>query len=163
VGGRDLGHDSEVDVELETGTQRPDETAALLAALPDWFGIPEANANYVEESRTLPTIAALRDGEVVGVCLLKRHFPESGEIELLAVHPDLHRHGVGSRLVARAEADLRGDGVRILQVKTLGPSDDYEPYARTRAFYEALGFLPLEEHLHLWPSDPCLVMVKPLG
>jgi N-acetylglutamate synthase-like GNAT family acetyltransferase len=151
-----------VDIEIDVATQRPAETEALLAGLPEWFGIPEANRNYVEESRTLPTIAALRDGEVVGVCLLKRHFAESAEIELLAVRHDLHRCGVGRRLVARAEHDLRAEGVRVLQVKTLGPSDDYEPYARTRAFYESIGFLPLEEHLQLWPNDPCLVMVKPL-
>jgi ribosomal protein S18 acetylase RimI-like enzyme len=152
-----------MEVEIETGTQRPGETRALLDALPDWFGIPEANAHYVEESRTLPTVAALHDGEVVGVCLLKRHFPEAAEIELLAVRPDLHRLGVGRRLVAGAEADLRRDGVRVLQVKTRGPSDYYEPYARTLAFYEALGFLPLEERLDIWPDDPCLLMVKPLG
>jgi GNAT superfamily N-acetyltransferase len=152
-----------VDIEIESGTQRPDETAALLARLPDWFGIPEANANYVEEARTLPTIAALLNDDVVGVCLVTRHFPESAEIELLAVRRDLHRHGVGRRLLARAEDDLRRDGVRVLQVKTLGPSDDYEPYTRTRRFYEALGFLPLEEHFNLWPDDACLVMVKPLA
>jgi hypothetical protein len=52
--------------------------------------------------------------------------------------------------------------VRLLQVKTLGPSAEWEPYERTRRFYRALGFIPLEEHLHLWPSDPALVMVKPL-
>jgi N-acetylglutamate synthase-like GNAT family acetyltransferase len=152
-----------VDIEIEAGTQRPDETAALLAGLPEWFGIAEANRNYVEESRTLPTVAALLDGEIVGVCLLKRHFPESAEIDLLAVRHDLHRHGVGRRLVARAEADLRADGARVLHVKTQGPSDDYEPYARTRAFYESIGFIPLEERFDVWPSDACLLMVKPLS
>jgi hypothetical protein len=74
----------------------------------------------------------------------------------------MHRAGIGRQLVERAVADVRAAGVQLLQVKTLGPSDDYEPYARTRAFYEALGFLPLEEHLTLWPGNPCLVLVKPL-
>lgn len=152
-----------MDVEIEVGIQRPDETAALLAGLPEWFGRPESNRHYVEESRTLPTVAAVLDGEVVGVCLLRRHFPESAEIDLLAVRRDLHRHGVGRRLIERAEADLRAGGVRLLHVKTQGPSDDYEPYARTRAFYAAIGFVALEERFDIWPGDACLLMVKPLG
>lgn len=36
-------------------------------------------------------------------------------------------------------------------------------YARTRAFYEGVGFLPLEERLDLWAGNPCLFMVKALG
>ena len=35
-------------------------------------------------------------------------------------------------------------------------------YARTRHFYEKMGFLPLEE-TDLWGADtPSLIMVKPL-
>jgi hypothetical protein len=38
-----------------------------------------------------------------------------------------------------------------------------EGYARTREFYTALGFRPLEELPDLWPDNPCLIMVKSLG
>ena len=55
------------------------------------------------------------------------------------------------------------DGVRLLQVKTLGPSDPDEGYRRTRRFYQAVGFEPLEELVGLWPGNPCLIMVKVLG
>ncbi|MGI8701500.1 MAG: hypothetical protein ACR2JU_09905 [Nocardioidaceae bacterium] len=34
--------------------------------------------------------------------------------------------------------------------------------AATRAFYLARGFEPLEEFQHLWPGNPCLLMVKVL-
>jgi ribosomal protein S18 acetylase RimI-like enzyme len=48
-----------------------------------------------------------------------------------------------------------------MQVKTLGPSRPDEHYAKTRAFYEALGFRPLEEFKQIWDeNNPCLVMVK---
>ena len=50
----------------------------------------------------------------------------------------------------------------LLQVKTLGPTRPSEHYDRTRAFYAALGFQPLEEIHDLWPGNPCLIMVKPL-
>ncbi len=78
------------------------------------------------------------------------------------MHPEWHRRGIGQRLVAAAEADLVDDGVRLLQVKTLGASRPDPSYARTRKFYLAVGFLPMEETTDLWPDNPCLLMVKPL-
>jgi hypothetical protein len=53
-------------------------------------------------------------------------------------------------------------GVRLLQVKTLGPADPDPGYDRTRRFCLSLGFEPLEEIHGLWPDNPCLVMVKVL-
>ncbi len=50
-----------------------------------------------------------------------------------------------------------------LSVKTLGPSRPDAHYAGTRKFYEAMGFLPIEE-TSLWgESNPCLIMVKHLA
>ncbi|MFN8149405.1 MAG: hypothetical protein U0R76_18285 [Candidatus Nanopelagicales bacterium] len=57
---------------------------------------------------------------------------------------------------------LRADGVRLLEVKTQGPSRPDEHYAATLAFYRALGYEPLEELLDYWPGNPCLILVKPL-
>ena len=65
-------------------------------------------------------------------------------------------------MVQAREADARAEGVRLLEVKTLGASHPDPHYARTRHFYEAVGFLPLEE-TDLWGEGaPCLIMVKPL-
>ena len=48
-------------------------------------------------------------------------------------------------------------------MKTLAPSDPDPSYAATRAFYAAVGFLPLEELPQVWgPQNPCLLMVKAL-
>lgn len=61
------------------------------------------------------------------------------------------------------ERDARGGGVRLLEVKTLGPSHPDPGYACTRRFYELMGFLALEE-TNLWgEGTPCLIMVKPLA
>lgn len=143
----------------------------LLGLLPDWFGIESANADYVESARKLPTYlarpadpAAATMSEPVGVLLSKRHYPQSAEIYLLAVHPQLHRRGVGRALVEALQADLIADGCEFLQVKTLGPSHPDAGYAGTRQFYLDIGFRPLEELRELWgPDNPCLIMVKPLG
>ena len=49
----------------------PDETDALLRALPEWFGIEESVRAYVNAAQTLPTVAARVDGQIVGVCLVR--------------------------------------------------------------------------------------------
>lgn len=146
-----------------TDLQLPDEVAEILRGLPEWFGIESSVQGYVEAARTLPTTFAFLNEETVGVCMTRRHNHVAAEIELLAVPRAWHRHGFGRQLVERVQADLVADGVRLLQVKTRGPSAHSVEYARTRAFYESLGFLPLEERTDIWgPENPCLIMVKPL-
>jgi GNAT superfamily N-acetyltransferase len=147
----------------------------LLRTLPGWFGIESSNIGYVAAARRLPTYLAwpaasdardLASGsgdQPAGVLLAERHFPAAAEIHLLAVQPDLHHRGAGRALVGALERDLVAEGVRLLQVKTLGPSDPDEGYQRTRQFYSAMGFEPLEEITGLWPGNPCLIMVKPLA
>jgi GNAT superfamily N-acetyltransferase len=159
---------------LVTSDERdPGAVERLLGLLPHWFGIEAANAEYVRSARELQTYLARptvgRPGPdpagtaAVGVMLVKRHFPESAEIHLLAVDPSLHRQGVGRALVGALESDLIADGCKLLQVKTLGPSREDAGYALTRQFYAALGFLPVEEIADLWdPESPCLIMIKPL-
>ena len=151
-------------VTIEVGGHWPEAVGQLLRGLPEWFGIEQSILNYIEAARTLPSAAAIRDGEVVGVCVIRRHTPVAAEIEVLAVGRGLHRRGIGRRLVERVEVDLRADGVRLLQVKTFGPSGSSDEYERTRAFYESIGFMPLEERTDIWgPDDPCLISVKPLA
>jgi ribosomal protein S18 acetylase RimI-like enzyme len=135
---------------------------AILHALPDWFGVESSIVGYAGEIPELPTEVAVHDGRVVGFLTLKRHFAESGEIYVLGVRPEFHRHGIGTALVRWAEDTLRAEGRRFVQVKTLGPSHPSQPYARTRAFYRARGFSPLEELPNVWPGNPCLIMIKAL-
>ena len=48
-------------------------------------------------------------------------------------------------------------------MKTLSAAHPDPGYAGTRAFYAAVGFVPLMELPDLWdPGNPCLVMVKAL-
>lgn len=133
----------------------------ILRRLPKWFGIQEAILDYEREIEHLPTYLAKTNGNVLGFLSLKQHNPYSAEIRVMAVHPSAQRGGIGRALVAAAEIHVRGLGVEYMQVKTLGPSRPDEGYARTRAFYEALGFRPLEEFKQIWDeNNPCLLMVK---
>lgn len=141
----------------------PGDVLRLLATVPEWFGLPEANAEYVEAARVSETWT-VRDaaGTVVGVTLVERHFPDVAEIHLTVVDRAHHGLGVGTAMLSAIEADARHRGVRLLEVKTLGASHPDAGYARTRHFYEKFGFLSLEE-TDLWgEQNPCLFMVKPL-
>lgn len=142
--------------------QDPDATRKILAALPAWFGIPEANEHYVRAAAEKTSYLARAGDTTVAVALIDRHFPTTGEIHLIAVAPQAHGTGVGSALLAAIEADLVADGARLLEVKTVGASFEDEGYAATRAFYAARGFLPLEEIKNLDWDGPTLIMVKPL-
>jgi GNAT superfamily N-acetyltransferase len=152
---------------VTSGEQDPATVTRLLGLLPGWFGIPASNEQYIRDASTLPTYLARPADEPgvqpAGVLLAHRHFAEAAEIHLLAVQPDLHRHGAGRALIHALEADLVADGCTLLQVKTQGPSHPDAGYALTRLFYTAVGFRPLEERTDIWgPQNPCLIMIKPL-
>ena len=139
--------------------------AAMLATIPEWFGIPESNTAYLRNLALMPSWVALSGAEVVGAITLEQHFAESFEVHFVAVRRDHHRQGVGRSLLAHLEREAVARGARWLQVKTLGPSEPHQGYARTRDFYLAMGFSPLFESGVLFgdPRNPALVLVKRLG
>jgi ribosomal protein S18 acetylase RimI-like enzyme len=135
----------------------------ILRLLPEWFGIEAAIVHYIEEIDRLPTFLAWNQQQVVGFLSIKQHTDSAAEIYVMAVHPQFHRQGIGKQLIANAEQILRQQGIEYLQVKTLGLSRPDPNYAKTRVFYESVGFKPLEEFLNLWEGNPCLQMVKSLS
>ena len=144
--------------------RRHDPTAVerVLIALPDWFGVEEAIVSYTDDAAHLESYLAVEDEAVVGVALVRRHFPESAELHLIAVMPGDHDRGIGRALVHEIEHDLAESGVRLFEVHTVGPSQEDEYYARTRGLYRRLGFVPLQEFDRIDWDGPTLVMVKPL-
>ena len=135
---------------------------AILSSVPEWFGIPEANAHYVADAGRLPSYLAVDGDDVVGVALLAEHFPESRELHLLVVRRDRHRQGIGRALVDAVVSDLRAAGVRLLEVHTVGASHEDDGYARTREFYLAQGFVAMNELPRIDWDGPTLILVRPL-
>ena len=137
--------------------------AEILATVPHWFGIAEANEEYRRVAERCPTLIAKDNGQAVGFLTVVRHSPHAAELHVMAVRPELHRRGVGRSLVGAAEERLRSEGVEYLQVKTLSASAADEPYLETLAFYTALDFRVLEEMPSLWgPDNPAVLLVKRL-
>lgn len=137
--------------------------AELLATVPHWFGIAEANEDYRRVADRCPTLVAMDDGQAVGFLTIVRHSRHAAELHVMAVRPELHRNGIGRKLVSVAGERLRSEGVEYLQVKTLSASAGDQPYLGTLAFYTALGFRVLEEMLSLWGADnPAVFLIKRL-
>jgi coenzyme F420-0:L-glutamate ligase / coenzyme F420-1:gamma-L-glutamate ligase len=148
-------------VEISDPAERSRIAEAVLRDLPDWFGIEEATRRYIEDAATLPTLAVEPD---LGFLCLKQHTPSAAEVYVMGVRQEEHRRGIGQALVAEAELWCRTQGIRYLQVKTLGPSRPDPGYDATRAFYEAVGFIALEELHGLWDEEnPTLILVKDVG
>jgi ribosomal protein S18 acetylase RimI-like enzyme len=136
----------------------------VLESLPEWFGIPASVESYVAVANELPMLACFDPpGEVVGFVSVKTHTAFAAEVYVMGVKRSWHRHGIGRALIEAAIQLAISQGLRFLTVKTLSPSNDDSNYAHTRLFYEAVGFLPIEEFPTLWsPENLCLLMLRPL-
>ncbi len=145
-------------VEIDDPAERSRICERVLRDLPEWFGIEEATSAYIRDVAELPTFAVGDDAFLS----LKLHNPSAAEVYVMGVRRSRQRDGLGTALLSAGEAYLEALGIEFLQVKTLGPSDPDPGYARTRAFYEARGFVPLEELHDLWEHNPCLILVKRL-
>jgi GNAT superfamily N-acetyltransferase len=136
----------------------------IMESLPDWFGMPEGINEHSNSVRSEP-FWAMFDGErAVGFIALAAHNPHTAEIGVMGILPECHRHGIGKRLMETVAEYCRERGYSFLLVKTVDASSPDEYYARTRAFYAAMGFLPLQVIDGYWDeNNPCLLMGKWLG
>lgn len=132
-----------------------------MRSLPDWFGIEEGIAEARSYLESQEGLVAEEDGRILGFLTFASEFAESAEITWMAVVPDAHRRGVGRALIDVLVDELSRRGVRLLLVKTLADSHPSPEYATTRAFYRAMGFLPLTVLPEHWDeANPCLFMVR---
>ena len=138
-----------------------DSCRRVLATLPTWFGIAESVEDYGAKADEHPTVVATVDGEDVGILTLVVHTPYAAEVYVMGVRPEHHRRGIGRQMLELAEGLLRERDIEYLQVKTLSPRHPDPGYAKTRDFYFAMGFRPVEEFPELWqPENPALQMIK---
>lgn len=133
----------------------------LARLLPKYFtnkAIDEMRNDLCEHILFIAT-----DSEVIlGFAAIHNKTPAVAELTWLMVHPQQQRQGVGMALVKHIVAELKSQEVRILEVKTLAKESGYQPYARTRRFFEKLGFTHLEtiDPYPRWDAgNPCAIYV----
>jgi ribosomal protein S18 acetylase RimI-like enzyme len=83
---------------------------------------------------------AVEQARVVGWLVWAARGKRVADLTWVGVAKAAQRRGIGSALVVSLVAHLQGLGVAELFVSTVADSVDDEPYARTRAFYRAVGF-----------------------
>jgi GNAT superfamily N-acetyltransferase len=136
----------------------------VLESLPEWFGIPESIEHYVETAAELPFFRADLYDKPVGFCTLKINYQINADLYVLGIFRELHRLGIGKKLISTIESYCRKNGIRYLTVKTLSEAHPDKFYRKTRQFYTACGFKPFEEFPDLWGKEnPCLYLLKPIG
>ena len=119
----------------------PSLLATYYAAWPPDYPEGETPARLASTFRRAAAdlhLVVADDGDVVGYVLTSR-WPEYGEIDEVAVHPDHRRRGLGETLVLTAIESL-GDQMIELIVMDDNPA---------RRMYERLGFDVVDERLDL--------------
>jgi 2-polyprenyl-3-methyl-5-hydroxy-6-metoxy-1,4-benzoquinol methylase len=125
--------------------------------------VPSPRVRFVRHDVRSRWPLADASADLVVAMLVLEHVEHQEEVHFMAVRPERHRRGIGRTLLHHLELEARAQGGRWLHVKTLAPSHPDPYYARTRAFYQAMGFTPLFESTALWgPENPTVVLVKPL-
>ena len=147
---------------IEAGAEKTSIARAVLEALTEWFGIPEARETYIKNRADKPFIAAF-DGETpVGFLYLAKTGNATVELHCMGVLKEYHRRGAGRALVDEAKRIAAEAGFAFMQVKTV-QSGFYEEYDKTNEFYKACGYLEFEVFPELWgEANPCQIYVLSL-
>ena len=127
---------------------------------PAWFnelGLQEI-VRDVQKERGL---IAIDNGRAVGfVIYRKNENGNSAELSWIAVRPEFHRRGVGRSLMNSLAEVLTQQGIRMLEVSTVAPTVEYEPYARTRSFYHGVGFSDVQIDKNYYRSGDDRLLLK---
>ena len=84
----------------------------------------------------------------------------------MAVHKTRRGSGIGTALLDHILSEFGDEGPRLVEVKTLDPAVDYEPYVATRAFWERRGFIQIDtiDPMPGWQSgNPAAICVAALA
>jgi ribosomal protein S18 acetylase RimI-like enzyme len=113
-----------------------------LASLvfPDW---PTSQRRELEELLESPDSAmfvAVVEAQIVGFAVVTfDHETKIGELQMIAVHPESRREGIGALLNATALSAMRDAGMRLAELETGGDP----AHADARRSYERAGYSAL--------------------
>jgi ribosomal protein S18 acetylase RimI-like enzyme len=107
---------------------------------PDWRKRQQNAVERVCADGKMNVWVADVEGKVAGFIAYEMDLPEgTGEVDLLAVHPDYQNRGIGTELNTFALGKMRESGVRLAVVATGGDPG----HAPARRSYGKAGYTPL--------------------
>jgi ribosomal protein S18 acetylase RimI-like enzyme len=108
---------------------------------PDWRQIQQSGIESIcQDVESTPLLVAEQNGVPVGyLAYTLNPKDKTGEIQLLAVHPDIQNQGVGTALNLAALERMKAAGMKLAVVGTGGDPS----HAPARKSYENAGFIPL--------------------
>ena len=113
-----------------------------IAIYPDWRKSQQEGVEKVCRDENMTTWVAEVDGKVAGFIAYELHHDsKTGEVMMLAVHPEYQNHGIGTELNRFALQKFKEAGMKLAVVGTGGD----EGHAPARRSYEKAGYtgLPL--------------------
>lgn len=149
-------------IQIQDDAEKKNVTKCILEALPEWFGIPEAREEYIQDSSEKNFFCAYNDKKPVGFIYIKQTGKDTVELACMGVLKEYHRSGIGRELFESAKKVISEQGYSFIQVKTV-QMGKYEEYDKTNRFYIALGFKEFEVFPTLWDEwNPCQIYVLAL-
>lgn len=107
---------------------------------PDWrSGQREAIEAVCHDGEKTTVWVAEADGMVVGFVAYALHEDRTGEVQLLAVHPEYQNRGIGTELNIFALQKMKDSGMVMARVETGGDPS----HAPARRSYEKAGYTAL--------------------
>jgi len=111
---------------------------------PDWRKLQADGVEKLSTNEKISLWVAEVDGKVIGFIAYELYKDKTGEVQLLAVHPEHQNHGVGTELNTFALQKMKENGMKLAVVATGGD----ESHAPARKSYEKAGYtlLPLARY-----------------
>jgi len=113
---------------------------AVARGLPKWF-TAEGIEGIRRDLESHEGFVAVRGDCALGFATWFPWDPEVAELSWIAVAEEEHGQGAGTALLAAIAEAARLGGHRFLEVSTVADTVDYAPYAESREFYRARGFV----------------------
>jgi ribosomal protein S18 acetylase RimI-like enzyme len=106
---------------------------------PDWRQRQAEGMEKLSINEKISLWVAEMDGNVIGFIAYELYEDRTGEVQLLAVHPEHQNHGIGTELNTFALQKMKEGGMKLAVVATGGD----ESHAPARKSYEKAGYTAL--------------------
>jgi ribosomal protein S18 acetylase RimI-like enzyme len=162
--------DNPVTITRAKSQKQIDACLAIARELQGQFFTEEGITTMNQDLQKHPSYVAVSSNEVAGFAVIDKKSNRVAEIMWMAVKQENQRRGIGSVLITQVVNELALQGIKVLEVKTLASFDKDKAafertYAKTKRFYEKIGFIHLEtiDPYPAWePDNPCAIYIKVL-